>query len=138
MMNMTSKVIDRLFLVAYGTRDPTNVEWDAYLDLVDRHGVTRTQQLIYTDGGEPNAHQRRELNELLKGRQVPVAVVSTSVRIRGTVTALSWFNRKIKAFPPSAMKDALAYLEIPEMRRDMIEQEMRKLRLQLGQEIRVQ
>lgn len=138
MMNMTSKVIDRLFLVAYGTRNPTNAEWDAYLDLVDRHGVTRTQQLIYTDGGEPNAHQRRELNELLRGRQVPVAVVSTSVRVRGTVTLLSWFNHKIRAFPPSAVKDALAYLEIPEMRHKMIELELYKLRIRIGREVHVQ
>jgi hypothetical protein len=133
MKNVAIKVIDRLFLVVYGAANPTDEEWDEYLDLVKRHGVERTMQLIFTEGGEPSAPQRRVLNELLGGRTVPVAVVSGSVRVRGTVTALSWFNRKIRAFPPSALRDAVAYLEIPVSRTELIEREMRKLRLELGQ-----
>jgi hypothetical protein len=129
---MVAKVIDRLFLVVYGTANPTDEEWDAYLELVKRHGIDRTMQLIFTEGGEPSAPQRRKLNELLGGHPVPVAVVSGSVRVRGTVTALSWFNRKIRAFPPSAMHDAIAYLEIPASRQDLIEREMQKLRGELG------
>ena len=132
MKNMAFKVIDRLFLVVYGTANPSDEEWDAYLDLVKRHGIDRTMQLIFTDGGEPSAPQRRVLNELLGGRPVPVAVVSGSVRVRGTVTALSWFNRKIRAFPPSAMGDAIAYLEIPASRTDLIEREVRQLQAELG------
>ena len=62
---------------------------------------------------------------------MPVAVISGSVRVRGTVAALSWFNRKIKAFPPSAVRDAIAYLEIPVSRTDLIEREVRKLRFEL-------
>ncbi len=131
---MAVKVVDRLFLVAYGTADPTDEEWDAYLDLVKHDGIERTMQLIYTDGGEPSAPQRQVLNELLRGRSVPVAVVSGSIRVRATVTALSWFNRKIRAFPPSALRDAIAYLEIPISRTDLIEHELRQLRLDLKQE----
>jgi hypothetical protein len=133
MKNVAIKVIDRLFLVVYGTTDPTDEEWDAYLELVKRHGIDRTMQLIFTEGGEPSAPQRRKLNELLGGHPVPVAVVSGSVRVRGTVTALSWFNRKIRAFPPSAMGDAIAYLEIPASRTDLIEREVRQLQAELGQ-----
>jgi len=132
MKTMAANVIDRLFIVVYGTANPTDEEWDEYLDLVKRHGVDRTMQLIYTDGGEPSAPQRRVLNELLAGRPVPVAVISPLVRVRGTVTALSWFNRKIRAFPPSAWRDAIAYLDIPGSRADLIEREVAKLRLQVG------
>ncbi len=133
MKNVAIKVIDRLFLVVYGTANPSDEEWDAYLDLVKHHGIERTMQLICTDGGEPSATQRRVLNELLSGRTVPVAVVSGSVRVRGTVTALSWFNRKISAFPPTALRDAIAYLEIPASRTDLIAREMAQLRELLGQ-----
>jgi len=126
------KVIDRLFLVVYGTANPTDDEWNTYVEVMKRHGVDRTMQLIFTDGGEPTAPQRRALNELLGGRSVPVAVVSGSVRVRGTVTALSWFNRKIRAFPPWALGDAIAYLEIPASRTDLIERELHKLRIELG------
>ena len=133
MKNVAIKVIDRLFLVVYGTSNPSDEEWAEYLALVKRHGVERTMQLIFTDGGEPSAPQRRVLNELLQGRTVPVAVVSSSVRVRGTVTALSWFNRRIRAFPPTGLHEAIAYLEIPASRIDLIEREVRALHLELGQ-----
>jgi hypothetical protein len=88
-------------------------------------------QLVCTDGGGPTAAQGRRLNDLLDGRTVPVAIVSSSARVRGTVTALSWFNRRIKAFSPSALHDAIAYLEIPVSREELIEREVDKLRLLL-------
>jgi hypothetical protein len=80
--------------------------------------------------------QRRILNDVLAGRAVPVAVVSSSPRIRAVVTALSWFNRRIKAFPPTGLRDAIAYLEIPASRTDLIMREMAKLRHELGQDHR--
>jgi hypothetical protein len=132
MKNMAIKVIDRLFIVVYGTTDPTDEEWEDYIKLVQHHGIDRTMQLIFTDGGGPSATQRRYLNETLAGRFVPVAVVSTSARIRMTVTGLSWFNRGIKYFAPSSLREAIAYLEIPSSRTELIEREFSRLRLELG------
>jgi len=131
MRNLAIKVIDRLFLVAYGAASPSEEEWANYLAMVERHGIERTMQIIVTDGGEPTSAQRRRLNDLLAGRFVPVAVVSPSATVRETVTALSWFNRKIKAFPPSGLREAIAYLEIPTNRVDLIEKELRKLQAEL-------
>jgi hypothetical protein len=133
---MAFKVIDRLFIVVYGVHDPTDAEWVGYLEDVERHGIERTQQLISTEGGGPNATQRRYLNELLDGRPVPVAVMSGSTPIRGVVTAMSWFNRAIRFFPPTCLLDALAYLEIPVSRAELIAREMAKLRSSLDQDER--
>ena len=100
---------------------------------IGEHSDVMTKEMyVFTDRGEPTAPQRRALNDPLGGRTVPVAVVSGSVRVRGTVTALSWFNRKIRAFPPWALGDAIAYLEIPASRTDLIERELHKLRIELG------
>jgi hypothetical protein len=136
MKNMAFKVIDRLFLVVYGASNPTDEEWKYYLEVTEQHGIDRTTQLIFTDGGGPTSTQRKYLNDLLAGRTVPVAVISGSATIRGVVTALSWFNRKIKAFPPSGLGDALAYLEVPATRAELIDREMNKLRLTLGDDKR--
>ncbi len=133
MRNIAIKVVDRLFIVVYGARNPSDDEWQDYLDLVEAQGIDRTMQLIFSDGGEPTSTQRRLLNELLGGRPVPVAVVSASARVRGTVTALSWFNRRIRAFPPSGLRDALEYLEIPLSRIELIEREVTLLREELTQ-----
>src|SRR5262245_13316590 len=119
MKNIAIKVVDRLFIVVYGTHDPSDAEWDAYLALVKQHGIERTMQLIVTDGSGPNLTQQRRLTDLLDGRPVPVAVVSGSARIRVMVTALSWFNRKIKAFQPAGLHDAIDYLEIPASRAEL-------------------
>jgi hypothetical protein len=130
--NLAYKVtVDRVVLVAYGTAEPSDEEWTGYLDVIEREGIDGTVQIIVTDGGEPTPAQRRRLNELLAGRTVPVAVVSGSGRVRGTVTALSWFNWKIKAFPPSGLRDAIAYLEIPSARADLIATELGKLQTEV-------
>lgn len=136
MKNMALKVIDRLFIVVYGAHDPTDDEWWAYIEDVKRHGIERTMQLIFTEGGGPTATQRRYLNETLAGQSVPVAVMSCCQSIRVMVTAMSWFNRKIRYFPPTGLADALAYLEIPVSRGDLIAREMEKLRRSLGRDER--
>lgn len=132
MRNIAIKVVDRLFIVVYGPDGPSDEEWEGYLKDVERHGIDRTQQLIVTPGGGPSAAQRTRLNALLAGRSVPVAVMSDSTRIRSVVTALSWFNRLIRAFPLTGLHDALAYLEIPASRADLIDREIRRLRGSLG------
>ena len=106
------QVVDRLFLVVYAA-NPTDEEWAEYLDLVQRHGIERTLHSLSPTAVSPRRRSAASLNELLGGRTVPVAVVSGSVRVRRTITALSWFIRRIKAFPPSGLRDALAYLDIP-------------------------
>jgi hypothetical protein len=75
--------------------------------------------------------QRRQLDELLDGRAVPVAILSRSARVRATLLVLSWFNDGgLGAFPPTAsgLHEALSYLEIPTSRTALIEGELEKLR----------
>jgi hypothetical protein len=136
MKHMTYKVIDRLFLVAFGLVEPSDDEWRTYLNVVERHGINSTMQLVITEGGVPTYAQRRYLNDRLAGRYVPVAVVSGSRSLVTVVTAMSWFNRKIKAFPPSGLRDAIAYLEIPASRTELIEREIEKLKGELDDERR--
>ena len=62
--------------------------------------------------------------------------MSGSTPIRGMVTALSWFNREIRAFPPTGLSDALDYLQVPQSRIDLIQREMLKLRASLGSDER--
>jgi hypothetical protein len=127
MRNLAIKVIDRLFLVVYGTASPSETEWANYLAMVERQGIEGISQLVVTDGGEPTPAQRRRLADVIAGHVVPVAIVSPSAFVRHTVTALSWFNRNTKTFPPSELREAIAYLEIPATRADLIEKELRKL-----------
>jgi hypothetical protein len=128
MKNMQFKVVGRTFIVVYGPRNPTNEEWESYLAEVERHGFESTVQLIVTEGGGPDSPQRKLLNDKLKGRPVPVAVVSKNPIIRGVVTALSWFNSQIRSFVPSHFADALRHLGLPAAEGKEIEQVVNELR----------
>ena len=127
--NMAVKVVDRLFLVVYGARAPSEDEWGDYLKNVEHHGVVSTTQLVVTDGGAPTSAQRRSLDDLFAGRYVPVAVVSGSFPVRAMVTAMSWFNWSIRAFSPGpeGLREALQYLAIPARREALIVRELNKL-----------
>jgi hypothetical protein len=116
----------------HGTADPTNEEWQDFIKLVQHHGIDCTMHLVFTDGGGPRAPQRRYLSDVLAGCFVPVAVVSSSMCIRLTVTFLSWFNRGIKYFPPAKLREAIAYLEIPSSRVELVERHVATLRRELG------
>jgi len=131
MRTIAYKVLDRLFLLVLRTEEPTDEEWTTYLGVVEAHGIDRTQQLIVTEGGVPTRTQRRYLSERLARRNVPVAVITGNTAVRSIVTAMSWFNRKIRAFPPSGFRDAIAYLQIPASRTELIEREMAKLKAEL-------
>jgi hypothetical protein len=131
MKNMAYKVVDRLFLVVYGVANPTDAEWMAYLRTVERHGIDRTVQLVFTRGGRPTSSQSQYLTRLLAGRKVPVAIVSANRAVRGVSMAMSWFNPKIVVFSPANLPEALAYLEIPASRIDLIQNEAMKLRREL-------
>jgi hypothetical protein len=132
--NLAIQVVDRLFIVAYGATSPTDEEWSTYLGLVQSHGI-ETKHIISTEGGAPTSAQRRQLAALLDGRAVPVAVLSSSARVRVTVTALSWLNSRIKAFPSSALSEALDFLDVPASRTNLIAGALQKLRAELDQEV---
>jgi hypothetical protein len=131
MKNLAYCVVDRLFIVVYGDRDPGNDEWWGYIEEIKRHGVERTMHLIFTSGGGPLAPQRRYLSEVLAGRTVPVAVISPNPAVRFMVTVMSWFNRNIRAFPTSGLYDALDFLEVPTSRADLIGKRVVQFRSEL-------
>lgn len=56
--------------------------------------------------------QRKQLSEIMKSRGIRTATVTDNALIRGAATALSWMGVKIKAFPWSETKAALAYLGV--------------------------
>jgi hypothetical protein len=130
-MNLAIKVIDRLLIIVHGKLDPADDEWWGCLDTIAKHGINRTQHLIYTDGGAPTVQQYRDLNTVLAGRVVPTAVVSDSLLVRARLAAVSWFDSSIKPFPPGGLADALRFLEVPMSRFDLVTRELHKLRREI-------
>jgi hypothetical protein len=111
MPTMLWRIEGTVLAAVHGREDPTDAEWTAYL--TSARGPTRyTGTLVVTDGGGPNALQRKQLEDLPELRDLPVAVVTASRAARGIVTAIGWFGKAIKAFSPQHLPEALRYLRI--------------------------
>jgi hypothetical protein len=105
--------VGTVLLVVQNTVAPTDDEWDRYVDNIRRcienpNGAS----IAFTDGGHPNTLQRGRVNDVLAGRRAPSAVVSTSLALRGVVTALRWFNPDTASFSPTNIDAALRFAKV--------------------------
>lgn len=96
-------------LMLHGREEPPSAEWNRYLDYLRSKNVTELGLLAFTDGGAPNAAQRRALNEVLQGRFFARAIVNDSVLVRGVIAAVSWFAPGVKPFRPNEWRQAAAH-----------------------------
>lgn len=133
-MDMLFKTVERrpfhLMLVLHTTRDPSASEWVEYerelrrLQQLHPHDMEqRVLTLIISDGGSPNTEQRsRFQNELFGGRPAKVALLTNALSNpvkRGIVRALTWMNTGFRAFEPTDLEGALAYLGQPDLLEDV-------------------
>jgi hypothetical protein len=106
--------ISNTIVGVHTTEPPTDRQWDEYVSTAKKLsaelGFDEMRALSITDGGAPSGEQRAIINDLLGGRSVLIAIVSSSAMVRSVVTALSWFNPKIKTFAPSRVRDALTHI----------------------------
>jgi hypothetical protein len=128
------KIANELALLVHGDDAPSDHDWGAYVDALDRHHGRLSSVLVLADGPGPNAAQRARLNALVEraGRPVPTAVVTHSAVARGIVTVLHWFNPGIRAFAPEELAKALDYLAVEGSRRAPLKCEIAELRLILA------
>ena len=147
-------IVDGVLLVAHGKDHPDDETWDrmvvAALELARNQPLGRS--LVTSEGGAPTAAQRhrfdlrvREVMEKSRGLQGRVAIMSHSAFVRAVVQAStlfesSWFARKTRgessrvyrAFLPSEVRQALAWLDIPAAKTALLEQELEKLRREVA------
>jgi hypothetical protein len=95
--HMLRSRIDAVEVIVHDTQTPGDAEWSAWVSEYRTTGHELRALLVYSLGGGPNGKQRSELTALFPELQkVPLAyIVTSSVVMRGIVTAVSWF------LPPS-------------------------------------
>ncbi len=115
---MVSKAIGEVVLAAHATPAPTEQEWTAYLELFrpfkDAGKLESVKALVWSHGGSPDAKQRRAMLEFLGRAAPPTAIVTPVSFVRGVVTVLSWFRKAIRAFGPTQVDEAFAWVGIPQ------------------------
>lgn len=124
MRNAAFKLVHKVGICVHNARNPNKQEWDEYLAMSravkDAMGgdAANFKQLIFTDGGGPNAAQRMASTEVAKGgknaHKIKVALVSRSVVARGIVTAYRWLGFPLRAFSPEQLAEAFAFIAVPD------------------------
>jgi hypothetical protein len=141
--NFLWKLVGTIHVNSMTKSNPTIAEWDEMLAEF-QHQVSHSQIqgiLVYTEGGAPNALQRKRLREshLTNGTTLPKsALLTNSLVARAAMTAINlFFDNKFKAFSPVAIDDALRYLGAPEQAWPELKRVLAKLTDELKIENRV-
>lgn len=93
---------------------PSEHEWAAYCDMIEEICRRTGSVRVYarTDGGPPNAKQRKRVGEISQQFPLRSAVVTDSLVARAITGALALFNPEIRAFSPADADQAYAHLEL--------------------------
>lgn len=130
--NMVQEFVGTIMLVVHTSDSPSDPEWERYIaGLASMKDLNALRSIVFTDGGAPNLSQRRALNDFLADRQVLGAVVSHSHLVRGVVTALRWYNPKIRAFSPREIQTAFDYVGVRPEELDPVWETVERLRARL-------
>jgi hypothetical protein len=105
------------FVLVQTENPASDAEWQQWVDFVSQGGTASAELmrvLVFSAGGSPTPKQRRLIHELmpLAGGSVMTAVVIDSRVGRAVVTAMSLFNRGVRAFRPDRVAEAFDHLGI--------------------------
>lgn len=109
---MLTRKIGTMVVLRENNDTPLDPEWDAFLRLLadNRNNFERLKILVVTDGGGPNAAQRKRLEATLSGKPVRVAVVTDSAKSRFIASAISLINRDHRGFSMKEIGQAYQHL----------------------------
>ena len=108
-----------VIVVAHSERTPSDEEFDALFELVDRvvdqYGYAKL--LVRAEGsGGPGAHQRKRLARTEWSGRLQIALCTESPTIRGIGTALKWLGlSRIRTFGPHELNLAVRFLGLEEV-----------------------
>ena len=131
MRNAVFKIVGNVLISLYNEHPTTDADTTEGLAQLKKMDMDTGRALIITRGGAPTAAQRKMVYDAMNGRELTAAFVSSSVVVRGVVTAMSWFNRRNKVFAPSELAAALRYLDIPSEQEDFFRSEIASLEVEL-------
>lgn len=110
-------------------------DWDARNamagELFRKHhrDTSRMRTFVISDGGHPNARQRKELSAAVGGQPNKQAVVTCAISnpiVQGVVTALTWLNPSNRVVGPERWREAVTHVNL-EPHLDEVLERMREL-----------
>jgi hypothetical protein len=135
MKTVAYKLLPDLLISVHGKAPVSDEQFPEILRIFRGLDYENIRMLVVTEGGGPTPRQRSVMTKALGGRQMRNAVVSDDMLIRGIVTALSWFNPKIRSFRSDDLEGAMRYLGLPPARFDEVRDEVAVLQALLREHL---
>lgn len=136
---MTTLLFERmhnLLILVHGPDNPSDVDWNSYASFVRKTqagSAPLKALLVWTEGGAPNAMQRKAVLEATAAHETVTCVCTNSVVVRGVITALGWVSKaRFHAFDFDGVDRALDTLEVPVAERAEAKRVLSRLRAQLS------
>lgn len=113
--------------------DLSEREWTGFVDTLKAAAARHDGQfdkvfvLVVTDGGTTSPAQRAYLAQALEGQSLRVAVLSDSLRVRGTVHAVGWVLRQVRFFGPDEAREWLEHVPLTKAERVAVRREILQL-----------
>ena len=126
---MVTRIIGQLVVLRENDATPLDSEWDAFLKILadnwDKFDLLKI--LVVTDGGGPNAAQRKRLETVLNGKPIRVAVVTDSAKSRFIASMISLINRQHMGFAMKEVVQAYNHLRMTQAERAAAERALAEL-----------
>ena len=87
--------VGQVLVLAHGAKDPSDAEWNEYaasFESCQRSEAPVSGLLVVTQGGAPNAGQRKAVIAIAALRPLTTCVCTNSMVARGVITALRWLS----------------------------------------------
>jgi hypothetical protein len=132
--NFVWRIVGNVHVDVMTKEAPTFTEWEEMTAEFQQQSSQIRALLVYTEGGAPNAIQRKRLRDTQT--QMPkAALLTNSIVARMAMTAVNlFFKDTFRAFTPQEIDEALRYLAIPPADWPEIKKALGELREQLKRE----
>lgn len=129
--------VGAVHLVVHSSENPTDEEWSNYLDDMEAFLPRMRGVMVLTHGGGPTATQRAKFKTFWGSQkidpEVRLAVLTSSVMVRGIVTAVTWFVKNpIQTFAPTSLDEAFTFLGLTGHERTLLRERVDQLQKSLG------
>ena len=103
----------RLLVLVHGARGPTDLEWQRLLtETLELGDEAERRIMVVSYGGAPDVDQRKRLASIIGSTPSLTVVMTSSALGRAVTSALSFFNRRMKAVDLNDFEGAFAHLRV--------------------------
>lgn len=127
------RVVEGVRVLVYGLRPLTEPEFDAHVtEAAAMAPSVRAVMVVLVDdlgGLRPSWRAKLARKGLL---QVPTAVISDSIRVRGMLTPINWLGGNVRPFATHELAQAFEFLTIPDASRPLLVEQIAGMMSEVG------